>query len=320
MLSSSLLRNTQSAVLSSHRARPFIDLAALKPEIAEGVPFSKVTMRSMKRGQLLALVEGHGLTDPFAADQMVERVMRDASALNVPLTAVTGSFLIQIFREEPDSKVINQAALIERYIDICLEKYAPRDILPGTFDFKNKVDLLCTIIEKMIRDDIYAVDENEFTSWCIAYLKNYGLKFSAHNIVDYFVKSRILLQEDGRIRFRLRVFASFFAATRMIDDATFREYIFDAKRYLSFSHEIGFYCALNRRDIAKLQVIWDEFERLSKDLYGDNDPNVQFCSTKLPERKITESELAQIHSSFWELYTCVTWPESRGSQRPRFTA
>lgn len=279
----------------------FVEVAALQPEIVPEVPFTRIRMRPFRKGHLQTLVEKHGLTDPRQVDQMVERVMRDASALNVPLTAVTGTFLIQIIREEPDVAVVNQAALIERYLEMLLQKYAPRELLPGTFDFKNKVDLLCNVAEIMTRSDEYDPDENDLISWCIQYLKDYGLKYSAADLVNYFVESRILERNGGRVRFRLRMFFEFFTASRMIDSEEFREYIFSEERYLSFINEIGFYSALNRRDKNKMEEIFARFSQLTEDLWPEGDPfhdaNACMETMALPGKDATEEELNELRDN-----------------------
>ena len=276
----------------------FVEVAALQPEIAPGVPFSKVRMRPFRRGQLITLVEKHGLTDPLLIDQMAERVIRDASSLNVPLTAVTGTFLIQIIQEEPDSKVINHAALIERYIEILLQKYAPRELLPGAFDFKNKVDLLCNLAEIMARTDEYAPEENDLLGWCISYLKAYGLRYSAADLVDYFVEARLFERHGSRIRFRLRMFFEFFCATRMIDDAEFKAYIFSEERHLEFINEIGFYSALNRRDHEQVERVALALKTLTNELWPEgsdlHDANKYLQNISLIKNDASEDELREL--------------------------
>lgn len=275
----------------------FVESAALQPEIVPDIPFTRVRMRPFRKGHLQTLVENHGLTDPRQVDQMVERVIRDASSLNVPLTAVTGTFLIQIIREEPDSAVLNQAALIERYIEMLLQKYAPRELLPGTFDFRNKVDLLCNVSEIMTRNDEYDPLENDLISWCIAYLKEYGLLYSATDLVNYFVEARILERHDGRVRFRLRMFFEFFTATRMSDSSDFKDYIFHDSRYLAFINEIGFYSALNRRDKTKIDEVYEKFQVLTQELSAtDNlgDVHQFFTDLEVPMKSTTEEELSSL--------------------------
>jgi hypothetical protein len=276
----------------------FVESSALKPEIVPAIPFTRVRMRPIKNSGLLSIIESHGTTDPLKADRMLERVVREASALNVPLTAVTGTFLIQIIQNDPDHTTVNQAALIERYLEMLLQKFAPKELLPGTFDFKNKVDLLCAISENMVRESMYSPDENQVMSWCVNYLKGYGLDFSAKDLIEYFIKARIFVSEGGTLRFRLRMFFEFFVATRMIDDEPFRNYIFDEKNYLQFIHEIGFYAAINRRDHVQLKRLFENFELVTKEAWPDDagrpTPDDYLESFVMPNMKTSEEELGAL--------------------------
>ena len=279
---------------------PFVESAALKPEITKDVPFTRIRMKAIKAEQMLTLIENHGLTDPLEADQMLARVLRDSSALNVPLTPVTGTFLIQIFQDDPDHVMLNQAALTERYVEILLQKYAPRDLLPGTFDFRNKVDLLSTITDFMVRTGEYAPEYNTVLSWVVEYLNRFGLKFSASNLLKYFIDARVFEHHGTTVSFRLRMFFEFFAATRMIEHRDFRDYILDKSRYLSFINEISFYSALNRKDHELIATIDDAFKALSSTSFDANkigDPEQFFKDFKVPGQSTTEEELDEIYSA-----------------------
>lgn len=277
---------------------PFVESSALKPEITPSVPFTKIDMRVFKQKHLMTLIERHGTTDPLQVDQIAERVVRDASALNVPLTAVTGTFLIQILQEDPDHLVLNQAAFIERYLEMVLQKYAPKELLPGTFDFTNKVDLLCYVAEKMVLSSEYYPPENTVLQWCIDYLKGYGLPFSAGNLVEYFVTARVFERDGECIRFRLRMFFEFFVARRMIDKEEFRDFIFDDDRYLSYINEIGFYAAISRRDKVQIERILQKFRALSATLWspakGVPEENEYLRTFKTPGRDTSLDELQMI--------------------------
>jgi hypothetical protein len=281
----------------------FVESADLRPEITPTVPFTRLRMRRMRQEQLLTLIENHGTHDPKRADQILERVVRDASALNVPLTAVTGTFLIQILKEDPEHIAINQAALIERYLEMVLQKYAPRELLPGTFDFTNKIDLLCAIAEQMVRHDNYRPSENTLLEWSLSYLKGYGLDFSATDLVKYFIGARVLEHDGDAVRFRLRMFFEFLVARRMIDNDEFRSFVFSEENYLRFLNEIGFYAAIHRRDKAQLEKILEKFLDLGRSVWsaekGVPDAEAYLRDFKIPGKDTTIDELKKIESQIW---------------------
>ncbi len=286
-------------ILASSTA--FVESSSLQPEVSPSVPFTRVRMMPLKQNQLLSLIENHGTTDPFKADKLLERVVRDASALNVPLTAVTGTFLIQILNEEPDHTVLNQAGFVERYLEMVLEKYAPKELLPGSFDFKNKVDLLCTIAEFMVKANDYTPPENTVLEWCVNYLKGYGLNFSARDLLTYFIEARVLELSGGCVRFRLKMFFEFIVATRMVDDNLFKEFILDDQNYLSFINEIGFYAAINRKDKSLIDNILSKFSDLSNEVSGSNqkvtDIDKFLKEFKAPGKSASERDILEIQES-----------------------
>jgi hypothetical protein len=200
------------------------------------------------------------------AISQLQRVTRDASALNMPLTAVTSTFLIQILKRQTDEPPIHQAALIECYIEMMLEKFAPRELLPGTFNFKNKLDLLSVVAERIVREEKFNITEQELLNWVMEYLNEYGLKYSPTNILNYFLSSRLLVREGEFVRFQLRMFFEFFVATRMREDKSFREFVFSDEMYLSFPHEISFYCALSLRDKPRLEKIFKAFRKIGDEV------------------------------------------------------
>lgn len=285
-------------ILSS--STPFVESSALRPEISPDVTFRRMRMRPIKPAQLLSIIEGNGTTDPMEADRMLARVVRDAHSLNVPLTAVTGTFLIQIFQDDPDHVMLNQASLTERYVEILLQKFAPKDLLPGTFDYRNKLDLLSSLTELMVRGDDYAPHYDTVLQWFISYLKNYGLAFSASDLLNYFIEARLLERSGDHVRFRLKMFFEFFAANRMAESLDFRALILQEDRYLSFINEIGFYAALNRKDGALVEGVYGKLNEYSEAEWEEgriNDPETFLASFVVPGRSTTESELDEIYKN-----------------------
>ncbi|WP_292640120.1 metallophosphoesterase [Mesorhizobium sp.] len=284
-------------------ASELIESASVEPVISEEIPFTHVQLKRLKRRQLLSLIEGHNVVDnPTAADQLLERVTREARSLNVPLTAVTGSFLIQIFSAEPDRILVNQATLIERYIELLLQKFSLPEVELRSFDFTLKRDLLSVISEEMARSNEYLPYYNDTLKLVIDYVKHYGFPHDSDMILRHFIQCRILekvSRPDGdRIRFTLRSFSFYFSAWRMIKVTSFRAWVFAPDRYLSFQDEISFYAALVRDDEALLGLIFTEFASLSSLMWVDGSEEVRngtFMDDFVePNADATEAELFAI--------------------------
>jgi hypothetical protein len=279
---------------SSH----FLQMPGVTPVISEAVEFSTIRIRRLKKSQLLTLIEKHGTSDPVKADRLLDRLLNEANSLSVPLTPVSSTFFTQIFTERSAKPVVNRASLIERYVEISLEKYAPEDILSASFDFHNKADLLSDIAEQMCRDEHYSWSEQETLKSIETYLESYELNFSALSLLGYFVSARILENVDGKIHFRLKAFLEYFAARRMAENPKFRSWITDEIRYLQFEGEIASYAAMTRRDEAWVSELVDRYQANSTRVWHGTPANVRdgtiLEDIQLPRADASEEEVFAI--------------------------
>jgi hypothetical protein len=203
--------------------------------------------------------------------------------------------LIRIFTERSAKPVINRASLLERYIEINLEKFAPNEILSDTFDFHNKTDLLSDIAEKMCREEEYTWSDKQAVDAIQEYLDRYDLNYSPIALLNYFIRSRILESSEEGIGFRLKAFLEFFAAKRMVDDPKFKAWVLDDIRYLQFEGEITCYAALTRRDSEWVSELFDRFEKNAEEVWAGTPKEVRDGSLLedliLPQGTSSEEEV-----------------------------
>ncbi len=273
----------------------YLQGAGIEPVVVDGIPFKHLRLRKLKKSQLLSLIESHGHKDPMQADRLLQRMTLEASSLNVPITPVTGTFLIQIYTEDSSQPLINRANLVERYIEISLEKFGPQDLLPGSFDFHNKCDLLSFVAEYMCRNFVKEISESKFLSLIGEYLDEYGLVFSQFDLLNYFVEARILERFDASISFRIDAFKEYFSAVRMISNDEFRAFVQGSERYLAFCNEITFYAAISRKDKNWLEELYSRFEESSDAFWRDKPEDIRSGllveSFQIPSKKANEDEL-----------------------------
>jgi hypothetical protein len=277
---------------------PFLQGAGITPVIADSAGFTTLRVKRLKNSQLLTLIEKHGTKDPKQADKLLQRMILEANALSVPITPVSGTFLIQIYTEDSSKPLVNRANLMERYIEISLEKFGSDEFLAGTFDFHNKADLLSDIAERMCREETYELPEHQFVGWISDYLTQFGLKYSQIDLLNYFVEARVLERNAGFVAFRLRAFMEYFAARRMESDAAFRDYVLAPSRYLSFPNEISFYAAISRRDKSWMEELFRRFEAHSDTVWKTSPAEVREGTLLddfiIPSSTATEAEVLAV--------------------------
>jgi len=277
---------------------PLLQGAGITPVVSEKLAFSVIRMKALKNSQFLALIEKHGTKDPKQADKLLQRMLIEAHALSVPITPVSGTFFIQIYTEDASKPLVNRANLVERYVEISLEKFASGDFLAGTFDFHNKADLLSDVAERMCREGTYDLQESTFLTWIRDYMDRYGLRYSEVDLLNYFVEARILERVEGQVSFRLRAFLEYFAARRMDSDPDFREFVLHPARYLSYPNEISFYAAISRRDQRWMEELYDRYA-LNSDFVWSSSPKEVRDGTLvdnfvIPNSNATEDEVLAV--------------------------
>jgi hypothetical protein len=252
---------------------PIYDSAGMQPEIAEGHVFRTVSYKPLRASGLRALIESSKPNKSISSDILRERILKEAELLNVPLTAVTSTFLIQILSSETAERPMNQAALVERYLDLLLEKYSKPELELGTFNYKNKTDLLSAIAEHMVRNSISFVSEVEIVNFIEDYLKKFGLAYSALSIFSHLKDTRVLQVKSGSVCFRLRMFFEYYVAHRMSTEPEFCNYVFEPGRYVTYPNEIALYCALNLKDEKRLDEVYSGYTSAFQKVWGTKSAN-----------------------------------------------
>ncbi len=251
---------------------PIYDNVGLRPEISETQELRTISLKPFRASGLTALIQSSNPNKLISNNALRERIIREAEALNVPLTAVTSTFLIQIFCSETVERPMNQAALIERYLELLLEKYSKSEFDLAKFNFKNKADLLSALSEDMVKKDRTFLDEVAVINFISSYLTHYGLTFSAVDIFNHLIDARVLQLSSGMVSFRLRMFFEYFVANRMSTESSFCDYIFESNRYVTFPNEIALYCALNLKDEGRITKILNEYLNSFDTAWGAKKP------------------------------------------------
>lgn len=104
----------------------------------------KIYIHSFKRKQIKHLIEKwYGdKSIEVNADDLLEHIQASISEINLPRTPLVISMLALITEQDIEFVPINKASLIEKLLEIILEKLNPAEITSGGLDFRNKEDLL----------------------------------------------------------------------------------------------------------------------------------------------------------------------------------
>ncbi|AEK23758.1 metallophosphoesterase [Capnocytophaga canimorsus] len=246
-------------------------------------------------------------TDSLESEEKLEKLVNTFTSYQLPNNALSVHLYLWSV-ENSDRPPINQAVLMEIYIELILEKLSEQNIYRSSFDFKNKIHLISIIAEQIVRkeNNSFCLTYKEFVGIIDDYINNkVGFSFDTNVISDYLFERKIFVKNsNNEIRFAHICFMHFFTAKRMEANPTFKYFILDESRYFNYPKEIDYYTGLVRNDEETFQLIYNRFkevfepldfilERVNPDEYFNDFPKKKMAKSE-PEPIVRNIEIAKI--------------------------
>lgn len=230
------------------------------------IPFSYQFIRALKTKEIkLIMKQWLPSDDVIKTEEKLEKLVNTFSSYNLPNNALSVHLYLWSM-ENGDKKPINQAVLMEIYVELILEKLNKDNVYRNNFDFTNKIQLISMIAEKIIKkeNNEYWLDHIDFYDIIHDYLKNkVGFSFDTNIILEYLLDRKIFTKNNqNEIRFSHVCFMHFFVAKRMKDNQDFKKYILSEDRYFNYPKELDYYTGLVRSDKETFELIYKRFQKL----------------------------------------------------------
>lgn len=197
-------------------------------------------------------------------DKRLNKIVDHFKSFALPRTAMSVSLFLWTM-ENKDRKPINNATLLDIFLEIVLEKMQGDEIYREKFDVENKMMLLAHISAKMLskKNENYCLPYTDLIKVVEDYLKKeVGFEFDAQRLVDYFINRKIFVRyQRTKVKFRYSCFFHFFLAKRMVFNTTFRNEVISEETYQSFVNEIDYYTGLVRTDKRLLKKLNSRFTK-----------------------------------------------------------
>jgi hypothetical protein len=242
-----------------------VDTQRLRPII--GIDeFDFVQVETLTRSKVRSLVEKWKLPTSYNMDAVVDEIHSRFLALGIPLTAAYVVIYLSVLQQIEGFNPINSSTVIEQFVESALQKYKPVYAFRSAFDYRNQIDYLGAIAERMCRKNQFIVEYEEIYQWTKEYFESIGLEHDFSKLLRHFVDNKVFDDEGNSLYFRYNIFLSFFIAHRMLRSEDFRKWLLDEHRYTSYISEIDIYCGLSRQDVEMLDFFSAEFAELSAQL------------------------------------------------------
>lgn len=254
--------------------------------------------------------------DTTEIDKKLEKIVDNFKSFALPRTAMSVSLFLWTM-ENKDRKPINNATLLDIYLEIVLQKIQGDEIYREKFDVENKMMLLAHIAAKMLDKKLlnYCLEYADLVKVVDYYInKEVGFDFDAQRLVDYFLNRKIFVKfQRNKVKFRYDCFFKFFLAKRMVYNPEVKEFILGEERYHNYVSEIDFYTGLVRSDKKLLTELhrrfvkeFQPYDEILKNINIDSHFNTEkpyirdVSIDKIKSSRPTEAQLEKQTDTFLE--------------------
>ncbi len=227
------------------------------------IPFKSYFIQNLRSKEIKSIIKlWIPNEDNIQMDSRLDKIVSDFSSFSLPSNAMSVSLFLWS-TEHSDRKPINNAVLLDIYIEIILEKLNQDNIYRGSFDFTNKLQLLANIAQEMlvVSEENYSLLYSDYIKVIETYLAKVGFDYETDKIADYFIRRKLFTKYQGnRIKFSQSCFFHFFLAKRMEFNSDFKDYVIAEENYCKYIPEIDYYTGLVRSDKELLNTIFNRFK------------------------------------------------------------
>lgn len=197
----------------------------------------------------------------YDSPERMSKLINFLGTLNIPNTPMALSMFLWIIEKQEDYKPINNALMVENYVERLFKKTSRYESYSEEFDFTNKQSLLTKIAREMFNtsDIDYRLSYRHLRDFVHRHLEIRKFDFSEDSLLQHFLDQGLLVKErigsEDYVRFRFSCFFQYFLMRNMYIDPDFRLYVLDEANYLYFVEEIEYYTGLNRESTDILNTV-----------------------------------------------------------------
>jgi len=223
--------------------------------------FSLIFIHSLKTKQIKTLIKNWFRNKDVDFHDNIEKLLKNFRKFGLPRTPLSVTMFLWII-DKQEREPINNAVLVEIFIENLLEKANFENVFVQSFDFYNKKRLLSKLAIEMLENGdeerSYSLSYGGALNFVQKYLQNkYG---SPQYILNSLIERKVLnLSEDNFVKFKTSFFFHYFLSLNINHkNPKFKEKVFN--NLLEFCDEIDYYTGINRDD----DEIFDKVMNLTK--------------------------------------------------------
>ena len=196
---------------------------------------------------------------------MVDKIMLCFKNAALPKTPFVLSVILSLCNSM-DFSLINEAVVLEQFMELLLGKHSPNEAATSTFDFRAKEDFLIAIVTEMLDKNRFYLSYQDFSDFVAEYHTQRGFDLVESKFDRLFFMNGVLVRIDQIVRFRYNCMIEYYLAKKASQEPDFLNAILQNGNYIHYTNELRYYTGLNRRSLnvlkgvhADLQKYYQEF-------------------------------------------------------------
>lgn len=191
-------------------------------------------------------------------------VLKKIQNSGLPTTAYVVSMVAWTLERQNLNTNINEAALLERFVDAILNKADAQEVSRASLDYTIRESFLAELAYQLRDREVFTISITDLDAIATSFINSRGWTTNAANFVRQLISTGILIRVDDIVGFRYRCLREYFLAKYLLEDEEFREVAFSDEKYLEFSREIDLLTGLTRKSGKLLKDISIYTERRVK--------------------------------------------------------
>lgn len=275
-------------------------------EVSPSCEYEVAHICSLTKHQIRAIATQTILTEDCSS--LVDKIMMCFKRTTLPKTPFVLSLILSIC-DKSNFAPINEAVVMEQFLEFLLEKTSPAEAYSNTFDFRNKEDFLIYLVSHMNEHNKFYLANEEFETLLQDYHSDIGFSVKETGFDTLFINKGVLIRTEFFVTFRYNCIIEYYLAKKAQQSHDFLEYILSDYSYLNYSDALSYYTGLNRKSIevatilrSKLHSSINAFSEVVAELEDYNIgidisfPEDNF-SQKLNQSKLSQAQSDKLHDS-----------------------
>jgi predicted MPP superfamily phosphohydrolase len=222
--------------------------------------FSRTFLWSLSRDGIRELAVGmfESQNNEFIS-RVVGKIYNDLLGLCIPLSPSNVMMYLNILFREGEFSPINRVDILNRYVSESLRR--PSDSYSGTFNYKNKMDLLSSFCSKLHANSNSYFTDREWYNFCVEYQSDTLAEFDAKFEFEELESSRIFYRFGGNIYFRYSFFYEFFLGRYLVSHTHEMRLFLENREYMKLMSVVDVITGLGSNNIEIVEILLADLNR-----------------------------------------------------------